>query len=132
MDPARRPGSPGPPALQLPSRREQDATNATASPKKKIVAGSKALHHVLPELVPPIDREYTLRFFFHTTNLPHREELAFRTVYPCFWKIATSCRKEIECRLGRGMNTSITKVIDNAVVGYGLRHLKGQARRTGA
>ena len=28
-----------------------------------IVAGSKALHHVLPNLVPPIDREYTFKFF---------------------------------------------------------------------
>lgn len=30
----------------------------------QIVAGSKALHHVLPELVPPIDREYTIQFFY--------------------------------------------------------------------
>jgi hypothetical protein len=35
----------------------------------RIVSGSKALHHVLPELVPPIDREYTLRFFFNHKNL---------------------------------------------------------------
>jgi hypothetical protein len=29
----------------------------------RIVAGSKALHHVLPNLVPPIDRQYTFQFF---------------------------------------------------------------------
>ncbi len=28
-----------------------------------LVANSKALHHLLPGLVPPIDRTYTLRFF---------------------------------------------------------------------
>lgn len=28
-----------------------------------IVANSKTLAHILPELVPPIDRQYTLRFF---------------------------------------------------------------------
>ena len=28
-----------------------------------LVANSKALHHLLPGLIPPIDRNYTLRFF---------------------------------------------------------------------
>ena len=31
--------------------------------KTQIVAGSKMLHHVLPDLIPPIDRQYTFRFF---------------------------------------------------------------------
>ena len=30
-----------------------------------VVANSKALYHLLPDLVPPIDRQYTLRFFTH-------------------------------------------------------------------
>ena len=30
----------------------------------QIVANSKTLHHLLPELVPPIDRQYTFRFFY--------------------------------------------------------------------
>lgn len=29
----------------------------------KIVAGTKTLHHLLPDLVPPMDREYTRPFF---------------------------------------------------------------------
>jgi len=31
--------------------------------KARIVPGAKALHHLLPDLVVPIDREYTQRFF---------------------------------------------------------------------
>jgi hypothetical protein len=31
--------------------------------KAKLVAGAKTLHHLLPDLVPPIDREYTGAFF---------------------------------------------------------------------
>lgn len=27
-----------------------------------VVVNSKALHHILPELIPPIDRQYTIRF----------------------------------------------------------------------
>ncbi|HOO49982.1 MAG TPA: hypothetical protein PLK94_01700 [Alphaproteobacteria bacterium] len=30
----------------------------------KLVSVSKTLHFILPELVPPIDRQYTLRFFY--------------------------------------------------------------------
>jgi hypothetical protein len=28
-----------------------------------VVVNSKALYHLLPELIPPIDRQYTIRFF---------------------------------------------------------------------
>lgn len=84
----------------------------------KIVAGSKALHHVLPGLVPPIDREYTIRFFFHNKNLYQGDRTAFLEMFPYFHRIAVGCRDKIELRIGRGMNTSPTKVIDNAIVGF--------------
>jgi hypothetical protein len=89
----------------------------------KIVSGSKALHHVLPELVPPIDREYTIRFFFHSTNLYQGDRAAFLEMFPHFHRIAVECRHKIEPRLGRGMNTSPTKIIDNAIVGFVKRNL---------
>lgn len=95
----------------------------------KIVAGSKTLHHILPELVPPIDREYTIKFFFGHKTLLQEEGIIFSQIYPYFFQIATSCRKEIEARLSTGMNTSITKVIDNAIVGFGIKHLKGKEQK---
>lgn len=90
----------------------------------RIVAGSKALHHVLPDLVPPIDREYTLRFFFNHKSLNQGDENAFREIYPRFHRVAVACSGEIQARIGRGMNTSPTKVIDNAIVGYVRAKLK--------
>ena len=39
--------------------------------------GSKVLHHVLPDLVPPIDRQYTFKFFYGRTLLSIPEEVAF-------------------------------------------------------
>jgi hypothetical protein len=95
----------------------------------KIVVGSKALHHILPALMPPIDREYTIRFFFDSTVMNQGDERAFREIYPQLHRISVACRREIEPHLGVGMNTSPTKVIDNAIVGYGLRHLKAPKRR---
>jgi hypothetical protein len=90
----------------------------------KIVAGSKTVHHILPELVPPIDREYTVQFFLHHKTFPGGDEKAFRLMYPKFVSIAECCDAEIKSVLGSGMNTSSTKVIDNAIVGYVVRHIK--------
>lgn len=84
-----------------------------------LVANSKALHHVLPGLMPPVDREYTLSFFFEATSVDGREETAFRVMFPAFWDIARSRRRTIKGWLRReGWSSSETKVIDNAIVGY--------------
>ena len=92
----------------------------------KIVAGSKALHHVLPNLVPPIDREYTLRFFCNNKTLRADGAEEFAEIYPAFHQIARACELEIRSRLTHPerMHTSFTKVVDNGVVGYRLRHLQ--------
>ena len=91
----------------------------------KIVAGSKAIHHLLPNLMPPIDGEYTLKFFYNNrgTALNQGDENAFKEIYPCFCQIASACTKKIEEHIGHGMNTSKTKVIDNAIVGFVLQEL---------
>gem|GEM_PF-3367234 len=39
----------------------------------KLVASSKALHHLLPDLAPPIDRQYSLKFFYNNTNINRAE-----------------------------------------------------------
>lgn len=97
----------------------------------KIVAGSKALHHVLPELVPPIDREYTIRFFFHHKTLSQGDAVAFQEIYPRFHRIAVERRGQIQLRIGRGMHTSATKVIDNAIVGFVRAKLKNLSEGVG-
>lgn len=91
----------------------------------KIVANSKALHHLLPSLIPPVDREHTIRFFYHHKTLNQGDENAFREIYPYFHQIATSCKGEIQQRVTarHGMDTSETKVIDNAIVGYVRKYL---------
>jgi hypothetical protein len=39
----------------------------------RLVANSKALHHVLPGLIPPIDRMYTFQSFYGRKMLSMRE-----------------------------------------------------------
>lgn len=87
----------------------------------RVVANTKALHHVLPSLLPPIDRTYTLTFFYGRKNLTVPEPEAFLEIYAAFHRIASDNASLIGARSGVGQwNTSETKIIDNAIVGYML------------
>lgn len=91
----------------------------------KLVAGTKALHHVLPELVPPMDREYTIRFFFHHKTLNRGDQAAFLEMFPHLCVVARDCRATIDAARGVGaMSASAGKIIDNAIVGFVLAQLK--------
>lgn len=103
-----------------------DALDINTSSNARLVVGSKALHHLLPELVPPIDGKNTLPFFGKRANNRSKEEKCFIEIYKYMHDIACRCRKEIGRILSRtgdgmGMNTSVTKVIDNAILGYQMR-----------
>ena len=52
--------------------------------------------------------------------------MTFKDTYPQFCKIGFSCKNEILKHIGSGFNTSQTKVIDNAIIGYVLKEIKGK------
>jgi hypothetical protein len=83
---------------------------------------ARPLHHLLPDLIPPIDRTYTLKFFLGRPYLyPGRDADYFRVLYPLFQEIAVRCSGEIHQFIAtpsEGMNTSVTKIIDNAILGF--------------
>jgi hypothetical protein len=65
-----------------------------------LVANSKALHHLIPGLVPPIDRNYTLMFFVGRPYIYRgRDGDYFRALFPLFHEIAVRCREDIEKRI---------------------------------
>ena len=86
----------------------------------RIVAGSKALHHVLPDLVPPIDRQYTFQFFTGQKSLYRGERVAFLEWFPLLCEIATRSARTIEAGMARGgfMATGEAKIVDNAIMGF--------------
>jgi len=90
----------------------------------QLVAGSKALHHVLPNLMPPIDREHTLRFLYGYNPTYGSDEDRFKRILPCLWEIGSRNKSTILRWIGRGFHTSETKVIDNAIVGYVKTRMK--------
>ena len=96
----------------------------------KMVACTKTLHHLLPDLVPPIDRQYTLWFFYAPTEKTGSIDVHFSEVYGRMAEIAAANRGQFQ-DLVRGsddlnssvFNTSKTKVVDNAIMEYVLTRL---------
>ncbi len=92
----------------------------------QVVAGTKALHHLLPDLIPPVDREYTIRFFHENKMMNMGDEAAFKEVYPALAEIASRATDNLKVNDRSPMNTSPTKIIDNAIIGYVWSKLKVQ------
>lgn len=82
-----------------------------------IVPGTKTLHHVLPGLVPPMDRAWTGAFFLWSAAAPQNAQAA--TFARTFTGLAQVARAVEPARyVGQGWRTSRSKVLDNAVIGY--------------
>ena len=92
-----------------------------------IVGHSKVMHHMLPNVIPPIDREYTLWFLHGNTTIKNDLEnewlLLKEIISEVFIPIASD--KEFYSKARRWMarsedypwDTSVFKVVDNLVIG---------------
>lgn len=90
----------------------------------RIVPGTKALHHLLPDLVPPLDRQWSGWFFnWKPTDPQSAHERTFMDAFTKFVNIshAVSPSQFIDNR----WNTSMTKVLDNAMIGFCQSELVG-------
>jgi hypothetical protein len=88
--------------------------------KRRTVGVSKALHFLLPDLVMPVDTTYTMSFFYGRDRYSADVEGEFKIFMDIFIKAY-----RITKRLGltendvdsQGWNTSVPKLIDNAIIG---------------
>ncbi len=88
----------------------------------KLVGVSKTMHHLLPDLVPPMDRAYTLNFFYQkhylgTPPIQGNEKSMFVEMFSQFRTIATR-RGLSAASLKRKWDSSVPKLIDNAIIGF--------------
>jgi hypothetical protein len=92
-----------------------------------LVGNSKVMAHLLPNLVPPIDREYTLMYLRGNKNVPNgaeREWLVMRQLLAGFF-FPVAADTGFRARAGSWMantskylwDTSLMKAIDNVVIG---------------
>jgi hypothetical protein len=87
-----------------------------------LITTSKVLHHLHPDLLPPIDRRYTLWLLrgleeTHYRPLYSNDFNTWWRVFLCFHYVAIK-KRDFSSYTER-MDTSIPKIIDNALVGYG-------------
>jgi hypothetical protein len=85
----------------------------------KLVAGTKTLHHLLPDLVVPMDRRYTGTFLgCAQEQFQNQWRELFLVGFNAFHIVASSGHPA--SYVGKHpWHTSVTKVIDNAIVGFG-------------
>jgi len=86
----------------------------------QIVAGSKMLHHVLPDLIPPIDGRYTRSFFTGNAVMPPRQAAAFALWYPQLAEIGARCQRPITTpsKTVASWLQGKQRSSDNAIVSY--------------
>lgn len=84
----------------------------------RLVGVSKALHHLLPDLIMPIDRKYTLDFFYGDTNYNGADQKGkFLEIFDKSCAIAKKLNLNNNDLTGQ-WDTSIPKLIDNAIIGF--------------
>jgi len=92
--------------------------------KAPLVPCSKALHHLLPDLVVPTDRAYTRTFFglhapeFQGHGRPGGQRSVFTKIFCELVRIARATNPQSYVSAAMPWRTSRTKVLDNALVGF--------------
>ena len=92
-----------------------------------LVGNSKVMHHTLPNIVPPVDREYTLWYLLGNKSIKNDldgEWELLRTIISDFF-IPVASSRELEAAslrwIGRNdqypWDTSVMKIVDNLVIG---------------
>ncbi|WXG46147.1 MAG: hypothetical protein WED05_05705 [Candidatus Atabeyarchaeum deiterrae] len=94
-----------------------DKLGGVMKTESKLVGVSKTMHHLLPDLVPPIDRKHTETFFYGRPVNRAQEKKAFLELFDCFHLICKKLNLS-ERDLEEKWDTSIPKLIDNAIIGY--------------
>jgi len=93
----------------------------------KLVATSKIMHFILPKLVAPMDRQYTMQFFdkkIPTVKSSEDFQEEIELFHYIFAEMHAICRS-IDCNkfLDKEISPSVPKVIDNAIVGFVRKEL---------
>ena len=99
-----------------------------------LVAHAKTLAHILPHLIPPIDRQYTVRFFtqdasefftksgkYRLPQVPDGLDEQFKMFVDLSVKmkaIFDHCDRAVLQVNGQGFNTSYPKIIDNLIMAF--------------
>lgn len=95
--------------------------------KPPLVTFSKTMHFFIPELVVPIDRTYTLRYFYGNVNVPKNHERQFTMFMDIEEQYSLYAKKiDLAKYYDQIWNRNIPKIMDNIIIGY----LRGKESKT--
>jgi len=103
--------------------------------KSKLVANSKIMHHLLWDLIPPMDRNFTIRFFYYPKdqffskskngkrklkNISYKNEEEFGMFWAMLCEMKDIAKKErLKFKItDENFDTSIPKIIDNLIMAF--------------
>jgi len=90
-----------------------------AKDKPKLVTFSKTLHFFLPNLLMPIDRTYTIKFFYNNTNVPQGDDSQFAMYFDIFKQfVQLAMSYNFNNHIDNNWNRNIPKIIDNVIIAY--------------
>ena len=100
----------------------------------RLVSSSKVLHHIIPNLICPIDRQYSIRFLLQDKNDFHKsayvyineDERDYAKIYLSGMRDFIEDNKVVlEKHIDGSSNTSLTKIFDNLVMVF-VRSVKSK------
>jgi hypothetical protein len=87
--------------------------------KPPLVTFSKFLHFYFPELIVPIDRTYTCRYFYNNTSIPQTLDGQFKNFIQIEEKFSEFSQKhDLKKYLTKTWALCETKVMDNMIIGH--------------
>ena len=108
--------------------------------KRRIVGVSKTMHFLLPDLIMPVDGKYTMNALFGYNKLSKTATTEFDDLFYILRRFHDmACKFELssnDCSQA-GWNTSVPKLIDNAIIGitnnldYAIDYLKSMTIKAG-
>lgn len=123
-----------------------DALRDLKPTQRKWVATSKALHHLLPDLIVPMDNQMTAPFLGRGSLPAHLDAAFLAEAYGAFTQVALDKGYGIGSRrirdaarevpwpcagaLRRDCHVGVARVIDFAIAGFVLRHGRAHLRLT--
>ena len=108
--------------------------------KTSLVGNSKVMAHLLPNLVPPVDREYTLKFLFGRGNITNginvEWDMLKEVLKSFFYPVVQSPIFQVKAQKWLShpdkykWDTSPLKIIDNSIIGLSKMAREGRDRAT--
>lgn len=102
----------------LPELTEVCFSITASTSDSKVVSSSKTLSHILPNLVCPMDRNYTLDFFNMSLGSEEKERKFFQFVMRQMWIFYQDKEYWGTIVLGGTFSGSYPKIFDNLIIAY--------------